>query len=178
MLRRVICHLVLGMGDRWEAAVRKDMQKGGEGGTQQTRLDLRRAAEGRWQAVQVGGNQGWLPACVVMVWHCQWQYCQGWQMTGLEYGEYGRRKCLQPLQLTWEEWVWFWSLRAVPQNLGPSGHSPVPHASCQRHRGIALAARTCWRIQESPCSWPGGQMAPDPLQWLCTTWCPLFREVL
>lgn len=47
MLRRVICHLVLGMGDRWEAAVRKDMQKGGEGGTQQTRLDLRRVAEGR-----------------------------------------------------------------------------------------------------------------------------------
>lgn len=47
MQRKVICHLFFGMSDRWEAVVKKETQKGGERGTQQPRLDLKRVVEGR-----------------------------------------------------------------------------------------------------------------------------------
>lgn len=46
MQREVICHLFFGMSDRWEAVV-KETQKGGERGTQQPRVDLKRVVEGR-----------------------------------------------------------------------------------------------------------------------------------
>lgn len=98
MVGKGICHLVFGMGRQTGAVVRKGTRRGAH-----SRPGW--PSGGRWGKVTGGagwGRQGWLPACLVMGWHCQCRSCQGWQLTGAGNGEYGRGERSQPPPLTRE----------------------------------------------------------------------------
>lgn len=160
-----------GMGDRWEAVVRKGTQQGGDGACSWPSGPQR----GGGGKVTGGACRGELGAAASL---CgQWAVRMVAILSGIAADRSGIWATGRQKELSAPTATMGGVSSVLISQCSSSKAGAIWTQSCPLYKLSAAprdcsGSQNCWLIRETPCSWPGGQMAPDPLQWLCTTWFP------